>query len=306
MLELACSLVFFGRCDEHGRDSSPHAGDCKRTPPPPPSLQYRHRQGTQGQRQVDAGLWTEKVGIAYNWAGATCPGAWLGSSHNPDAANNTLLFPRLARAASACPGLAIGCPGPPREPHGWGRMTCISRPPRSLQGAGSDEALVRVPGITPRAQSAWDYPQGSRLLAHATRRHQRRRDAPDSGLWLPGRQGRQEQTTAQDWERVHRAGGANPPFSVFLSIHGTARRGVPPGRVLSLHCPSLSFSGHPRGPSRADRDPLPAPHEHSPRTCTAGIVALTPARCLLAEADTTARDNCAVAWRDRGESPSGT
>jgi len=43
-------------------------------------------------------------------------------------------------------------------------MTCISRPPRSLQGAG----LVRVPGIIPRAQSAWDYPQGSRLLAHAT------------------------------------------------------------------------------------------------------------------------------------------
>ena len=37
-------------------------------------------------------------------------------------------------------------------------MTCISRPPRSLQGAGSDEALV----------SAWDYPQGSRLFAHAT------------------------------------------------------------------------------------------------------------------------------------------
>ena len=56
----------FGRCDAHGRDSSPHAGDCKRTPPPPPSLQHRYRQGTQGQRQVDAGLWTEKVGIAYN------------------------------------------------------------------------------------------------------------------------------------------------------------------------------------------------------------------------------------------------
>ena len=47
-------------------------------------------------------------------------------------------------------------------------MTCISRPPRSLQGAGSDEALVRVPGITPRAQCAWDCPQGSRLFAHAT------------------------------------------------------------------------------------------------------------------------------------------
>ena len=48
-------------------------------------------------------------------------------------------------------------------------MTCLSeRPPRSLQEAGSDEALVRVPGITPGAQSAWDYPQGSRLFAHAT------------------------------------------------------------------------------------------------------------------------------------------
>ena len=28
---------FSGRCDAQGRDSSPHAGDCKRTPPPPPS-----------------------------------------------------------------------------------------------------------------------------------------------------------------------------------------------------------------------------------------------------------------------------
>ena len=30
---------FSGRCDAQGRDSSPHAGDRKRTPPPPPSLQ---------------------------------------------------------------------------------------------------------------------------------------------------------------------------------------------------------------------------------------------------------------------------
>ena len=52
--------------------------------------------------------------------------------------------------------------------------------------------------------------------------------------------------------------------------------------------------------------PLPAPHELSPRTCIAGIVALTPDRCFLAEPDTTARDNCAVAWRDRGESPPAT
>ena len=49
-----------------------------------------------------------------------------------------------------------------------------------------------------------------------------------------------------------------------------------------------------------------APHVHSLRTWTAGIVALTSAWCLLAEADTTARENCAVAWRDRGEVPSGT
>jgi hypothetical protein len=35
--------------------------------------------------------------------------------------------------------------------------------------------------------------------------------------------------------------------------------------------------------------PVQAPHwhEHSPRTCTAGIAALTPVRCLLAEVDKT-------------------
>ena len=47
------------------------------------------------------------------------------------------------------------------------------------------------------------------------------------------------------WERVLRAGGANPPLSVFLGIHGTAGPGVTLGRVLSLHCPSLSHSDHP-------------------------------------------------------------
>ena len=31
---------FSGRCDTHGRESSPHAGDRKRTPPPPPSLRH--------------------------------------------------------------------------------------------------------------------------------------------------------------------------------------------------------------------------------------------------------------------------
>ena len=31
---------FSGRCDAQGRDSSPHAGDRKRTPPPPPSLRH--------------------------------------------------------------------------------------------------------------------------------------------------------------------------------------------------------------------------------------------------------------------------
>ena len=42
---------------------------------------------------------------------------------------------------------------------------------------------------------------------------------------------------------------ANPPFSVFLSIHGTAGPGVTPGRILSLHCPSRSYSGHPVSPT---------------------------------------------------------
>jgi hypothetical protein len=64
---------FFGRCDAHGRDSSPHAGDCKRTPPPPPSLQYRRRQGTQGQRQVEAG----GSGVATTRARRTTPSSFL-------------------------------------------------------------------------------------------------------------------------------------------------------------------------------------------------------------------------------------
>jgi hypothetical protein len=33
-------------------------------------------------------------------------------------------------------------------------MTCISRPPISLQGAGSDEALVRVPGLSSSSSSS--------------------------------------------------------------------------------------------------------------------------------------------------------
>ena len=52
----------------------------------------RHRQGTQWQRQADAGLWAEKVGIV------RIEGE-LGSSYNPGAAINASLFPRLARAA---------------------------------------------------------------------------------------------------------------------------------------------------------------------------------------------------------------
>ena len=60
--------------------------------------------------------------------------------------------------------------------------------------------------------------------------------------WAPGPP---RTDNSSNWERVLRAGGADPPFSVFLSIHGTAGPGVPPGRVSSLHCPSLSYSGHP-------------------------------------------------------------
>ena len=46
-------------------------------------------------------------------------------------------------------------------------------------------------------------------------------------------------------------------------------------------------------------------NEHSQLTCTAGNVALTSVRCLLAEGD-TALLNGTAAIRDRGESPSGT
>ena len=33
-----------------------------------------------------------------------------------------------------------------------------------------------------------------------------------------------------------------PLLAFFLSLQGTAGPGVTPGRVLSLHCPSLSYS----------------------------------------------------------------
>jgi len=42
-----------------------------------------------------------------------------------------------------------------------------------------------------------------------------------------------------------------------------------------------------RGPSRACWELLQVPYEHSPRRCTAGTVALPPARCLLTEDNTT-------------------
>ena len=46
-----------------------------------------------------------------------------------------------------------------------------------------------------------------------------------------------------------------------------------------------------RGPSRACWELLQVPYEHSPRTCTAGTVALTPARCLLTEDSTVLLDS---------------
>jgi len=75
-----------------------------------------------------------------------------------------------------------------------------------------------------------------------------------------------------------------PLLAFFWAYMGLRDLGSPRGRVLSLHCPSLSYSGHP-GP----REPLRAPNEHSLRTCTAGTVVLTSARCSLAEVDTAFR-----------------
>ena len=58
-----------------------------------------------------------------------------------------------------------------------------------------------------------------------------------------------------------------------------------------------------RSPSRACWELLQVPYEHSPRTCTAGTVALTPARCLLTEANTTLLDST-VAQRKLSSSSS--
>ena len=61
----------------------------------------------------------------------------------------------------------------------------------------------------------------------------------------------------------------------------------------------MRFQSGRQGPPAGTTRALPA-------DLTAEIVALTSVQCLLAEVDITARDNCAVAWGDRGESPSGT
>ena len=88
----------------------------------------RRRQGTQGQRQVGAGLWTEKVDIVYNWDSASRSVAWLGSSHKTGAVSNASLFPRLARAAPIGPGLPQKASWELLLLTGQGWMTCLSSP----------------------------------------------------------------------------------------------------------------------------------------------------------------------------------
>ena len=61
-----------------------------------------------------------------------------------------------------------------------------------------------------------------------------------------------------------------PPISRFFEHHGTAGPEVTPGRVLSLHCPSLSYSVH-ISPSWDIRESMRAPNEHSPRTSPPGL-----------------------------------
>ena len=54
---------------------------------------------------MDMEIRPRQVDIVYNRDSASRSVAWLGSSHKTGAANNASLFPRLARAAPACPGL---------------------------------------------------------------------------------------------------------------------------------------------------------------------------------------------------------
>ena len=158
MLELACSSVFFGRCDTHGRDSSPHAGDCKRTPPPPPSLQYRHRQETQGKgrlmrvcglRRLESPA-IERV----RRAPARGPGVAQprrGEQHPP--------LSSLSTRRISLPGLGhrfIGCP----QGTSWLREDDMYLKAAKIPPGGR---LRRGSG-----QSAWDYPQGSERLGLPT------------------------------------------------------------------------------------------------------------------------------------------
>jgi hypothetical protein len=145
----------------------------------------------------------------------------------------------------------------------------------------------------PQGSECWDYPQGSRLFAHAT--------DTDDAVTLPtavsdclGARSRQQSLTAlapgpprtdnsPNWERVLttllRAGGANPPFSVFFEHTWDCGSWVPPGRVSSLHCPSLSsrsLVGSPleSGVSPAHIGPCNACHRAVPETTPLWILFL--------------------------------
>ena len=115
----------------------------------------------------------------------------------------------------------------------------------------------------------------------------------------PPRQGQCFSLGAEGRGRVPNPRGLNPRVNFDGERKVSPRARSPPFlRTTALLLLRLgkgdqglnSFFFH-RGPSRACWELLQMPYERSPRTCTAGTVALTPARCLLTEANTTLLDS---------------
>jgi hypothetical protein len=124
-----------------------------------------------------------------------------------------------------CLGFEKNLPPPPPPPHvSQGRQDPSrgSAPTRLWSECLGLPPGLRVPGITPRARDSLPMP-----LTPTTPRRTRQQSLT---AWAPGPP---RTDNSSNWERVLRARGANPPFSVFLSIHGTAGPGVSPGRVSS-------------------------------------------------------------------------
>ena len=138
------------------------------------------------------------------------------------------------------PGVCVGVLLKPEAGEGGMVVWTVYTEPSTIKGRGRmrchrDRLGINYRNLRPQAE---DTPLGARPLLERLGHWDGHTDPGPQELGARG----PPRVSAPPVSAVQRTTG---PFSVFLSIHGTAGPGVPPGRVSSLHCPSLSFSGHP-------------------------------------------------------------